>query len=380
MYFLDGERIYIKPAKGLYSAETQYTDCIEQVRVMELQDPEHKKVFKLNFFVDTASTKSYCELLQKISTAVPQRLHPQIILNFIAQPPLTCKVIAEAFFYDPSKWEALFAQHENQPAICFDNKKIKVLIGNIQSHTNKGAANDSKNAFTVLKELLRSFDMPVSSLIRQWNYLEDILGYDNGKQRYQEFNNIRGEFYAGSFDQEGYPAATGIGMNRGGVIIEFVAVKSSRIRSVPVDNPDQIAAHAYSRNVLVGEGQCVKSAPMFERARYCELEGKKMIFISGTASIRGEETVGINDPEMQTQVTIGNIKKLYSPEMLAKLTDKPLQPQYGHARVYIKNKHDFALVRRTFRKNYGNLPVVYLVADICRSDLLVEIEGKVILE
>jgi hypothetical protein len=32
------------------------------------------------------------------------------------------------------------------------------------------------------------------------------------------------------------------------------------------------------------------------------------------------------------------------------------------------------------KKFYGDLPVVYILADICRDDLLVEIEGKVILQ
>jgi hypothetical protein len=37
-------------------------------------------------------------------------------------------------------------------------------------------------------------------------------------------------------------------------------------------------------------------------------------------------------------------------------------------------------IKKTFKSYYGNLPVVYIIADICREDLLVEIEGKVILK
>jgi hypothetical protein len=38
------------------------------------------------------------------------------------------------------------------------------------------------------------------------------------------------------------------------------------------------------------------------------------------------------------------------------------------------------VIRKTFKTHFANLPVVYIIADICRNDLLVEIEGKVVLE
>ena len=210
--------------------------------------------------------------------------------------------------------------------------------------------------------------------------MEGILEFDGENQRYQEFNNIRSEFYKQNFEHSGFPAATGIGMNRGGVIIEFVAVKSDKVKSVPIDNPQQVSAHSYSENVLVGEECPVKATPKFERARYFEFAEKKMIFVSGTASITGERTIGVGDPVKQTEITIQNIQQLYSDDILEGISGRQLQPKYGHARVYVKNRKDFAAIKRTFKKHFGNLPVVYIVADICRNDLLVEIEGKVILE
>jgi enamine deaminase RidA (YjgF/YER057c/UK114 family) len=169
-------------------------------------------------------------------------------------------------------------------------------------------------------------------------------------------------------------------MNRGGVIIEFVAVKSDVVKTVPVDNPGQIAAHHYSKNVLIGNNSVVKNTPKFERARYLELFDKKLIFISGTASILGEQTVGTGNPEEQTRITIQNIQRLYSEEVLEKISKERPEPKYGHARVYIKNRRDFPVIKKTFKTHFGNLPVVYILADICRENLLVEIEGKVVLE
>jgi hypothetical protein len=169
-------------------------------------------------------------------------------------------------------------------------------------------------------------------------------------------------------------------MNSGGVIIEFVAVKSEEVITKPVDNPEQISAHHYSKKVLVGDECVLKTTPKFERARYLGFQDKKLIFISGTASITGEKTIGIGDPVKQTEVTIQNIQRLYSDEVLQKLSGDKLNAKYGHARIYIKNRKDFAAIKKTFKNHFGNLPVVYIIADICRDNLLVEIEGKVILE
>jgi hypothetical protein len=186
--------------------------------------------------------------------------------------------------------------------------------------------------------------------------------------------------YGSSFKDKGYPAATGIGMNVGGIIIEFIAIQSSGLVTSPIDNPVQVAAHTYSNKVLVGEECVLKTTPKFERARFLELFGKKIIFISGTASIRGEQTVGQGNPTEQAEVTINNIKQLYSDKVLSQISTGNLVPKYGHARIYISNRKDYTEIRRTFKRHFGNLPVVYIVADICRKDLLVEIEGKVILE
>ena len=103
-----------------------------------------------------------------------------------------------------------------------------------------------------------------------------------------------------------------------------------------------------------------------------------MLFLSGTASIKGEKTVGIGDPARQTEESIQNIKQLYSSSVLQQIGITETKQEIGHARVYIKNKNDYRAIKQVFEEHYGELPVVYLQADICRANLLVEIEGNVI--
>ncbi len=376
MYFLNGDRRYIKPENGCGTILGQFRNCLSQLK----QINSGQKIFKLNFFVDTTSDNAYTELTEKIGQEISAAFSEDIILNFIAQPPLTRRIVIEAFFFNPQQWQVRFISHENSSAMLFQKEETRILIGNVQANQSSGCRQNAELVFTNLYEMFRGVNLPVSSIIRQWNYVENILGFDGARQRYQEFNNIRAEFYGKNFEKNGYPAATGIGMNRGGVIVEFVAVQSKNSKSVSLNNPRQVAAHLYSPKVLVGKEQDIKCTPRFERAKYFELFGKKMIFISGTASIIGEKTIGAGDAVEQTRVTVQNIRQLYSDEILAGIAEKIPEPKYGHARIYVKNRKDFASIKRTFKKYFGNLPVVYIVADICREDLLVEIEGKVILE
>ena len=376
MYFLNGDRIYIKPVKvcGTFIEELQ--NCLLQIADINTE----KKIFKLNFFIEANSKEDYIHLRQIIHREVFSLFSDDILLSILAQPPISGKLIVEACFYDPRFWNTTFVSKGENGAVLFQQHESRILIGNVQSYESESCLSDSESAFSRLTEIFNLVNFDISTIVRQWNYIENILGFDGIEQRYQEFNNVRSVVYGNSFKEKGYPAATGIGMNVGGIIIEFIAIQSSGLVTTPIDNPEQVAAHTYSNKVLVGEECVLKTTPKFERARFLELFGKKIIFISGTASIRGEQTVGQGNPTEQAEVTINNIKQLYSDKVLSQISTGNLLPKYGHGRIYISNRKDYTEIRRTFKRHFGNLPVVYIVADICRKDLLVEIEGKVILE
>lgn len=376
MYFLNGDRYYIHAEKGSGTLNGQLQNCLEQVS----QINSGKKVFKLNFFVDAIAKSDYMDIQEDIAGEVARHFPYPVLHNIIAQPPLTCKIIVEACFYDPRKWQIEFIGAENNLVAKFSKGSTEVLIGSVQSAKFSACKLNSEDVFEQLIALFNTAHFPLASIVRQWNYIENILDFDGSEQRYQAFNNVRSGVYGTTFEKKGYPAATGIGMNQGGVIVEFVAIKSTDFITKPIDNPEQIAAHHYSKEVLHGEEYSVKTTPKFERARYLELFDKKLIFISGTASIRGEQTIGLGDAKQQTETTIANIQKLYSSKVIEAIGQNNKQPKFDHARVYVKNRSDFSAIKKAFKKHFGSLPVVYIIADICRNDLLVEIEGKVVLE
>lgn len=105
-------------------------------------------------------------------------------------------------------------------------------------------------------------------------------------------------------------AATGIGTQYGGVQIDFNAVKGN-IDIVPLDNDWQRAAHDYSDDVLISHRtDTEKETPKFERGKLLTDQSLEMIYISGTAAIRGEESIMDGNVLSQTEITLENIQHL----------------------------------------------------------------------
>ena len=212
-------------------------------------------------------------------------------------------------------------------------------------------------------------------IVRQWNYIGNITQHRDGRQNYQEFNDARSVYYRKGSWPNGYPAATGIGASCDGIIVGCIAYKSSG-GIYPVNNPLQIAAHEYSKAVLVDNNEdAVKSTPKFERAKLIEISDLAVCFVSGTAAIRGEDSMEADSADLQTIQTIENIEYLVSRENLVKYGCKPLDLHYLNLRVYIKNAEDYEEVKSIVKARYPDVPAIYTVADVCRPELLVEIEG-----
>ncbi|GAB6012506.1 RidA family protein [Viscerimonas tarda] len=226
-------------------------------------------------------------------------------------------------------------------------------------------------AFDAMQGILLEEGFSMDNIVRQWNYIPNILKtfsqYNRTCQHYQLFNDIRQCYYGLYKRNKIYPAATGIGMDYGTVTIDFCAIQPHPHTEITgLNNPNQTAAYHYGQEVLVGaplQENEQKNAPLFERAKSIRCPGHELIFVSGTASIHGENTVGQNDVVRQTIITIKN---------LFDLTDK----EYTGLRVYVKYKKDMSLVKKVCEKYYRNILILCVKADICRNDLLVEIEGE----
>ena len=84
---------------------------------------------------------------------------------------------------------------------------------------------------------------------------------------------------------------------------------ASEAYTLPIDYRLQVAAHAYSGEVLEVANRC-KTTPKFERAKCLTCGKERLIYVSGTAAIRGEESLRQEGLARQLAVTMENIQEL----------------------------------------------------------------------
>ncbi|MGL4519181.1 MAG: Rid family hydrolase [Phocaeicola sp.] len=325
-------------------------------------------LIRLIFFGLPTSNDVYEEQLASLCTIVSEQFGlRQPVVSYVCQMPLDGALSLEAYSYQLELDETLaYKTYKEYPYVLLQNDAGRYLFaGGIQGIAcTSSIRHQSKEAFRLIEELLNLEQFPIQNIVRQWNYIERITDFDGSEQRYQMFNNARSDFYHKALWTKGYPAATGIGMDLGGLLIDFDAVvlKHENHKIVPIDNTLQIAAHAYSAEVLE-EADNKKTTPKFERAKSIDMAAHRFIYISGTAAIRGEDSLRDMKIEEQTVVTMENIAQL--------IDDAPLVL----LRVYLKEASFYAKAHEVLNRNYSHIPTLYTVADVCRDELLIEIEG-----
>lgn len=290
------------------------------------------------------------------------------LVGYIAQAPLRYTLAAEVTFVDKSAVANIVR--------CKDYIRIgnEILSSAIYSSLEYGIDQQAECIFARMAEMLKAEGITTSDIVRQWNYIENITHLSSQGQHYQLFNDARSSFYNACSWENGYPAATGIGTQMGGVMVMFDAVCDSAQHSTAVDNPLQVSAHAYSQQVLINTTEAHKTTPKFERARYMKAD-ESSVYISGTAAIRGEESCR-EDAVGQARLTMENIDYLISAENLIKSgIVEPQTMAYASLRAYLKHRADLSAVVEWMEQNYPQVDVLYLWADICREELLIEIEG-----
>jgi enamine deaminase RidA (YjgF/YER057c/UK114 family) len=207
----------------------------------------------------------------------------------------------------------------------------------------------------------------VPHLWRTWNYLADINAETHGLERYRQFNIGRHDAFvaSGRLARGNVPAACALGTARGPLTIAFMA---GRTAPTPLENPRQISAYDYP--AAYGP-----RSPTFARAAFAHLPGQELLFISGTASIVGHRTLHGGDVAGQTRETVANIAALIeAANRQARSTSYTLADL--RYRAYLRHADDHPRVQGVLETLLGpGASVVYVQADICRADLLVEIEA-----
>lgn len=310
-----------------------------------------------------------------------------IPVSYISQPPASGALLSLEVHYvgGVQDWDFNTEVYLGLSYAVLSNKENEKHI--IANGITGGAQCDSIQAsaewaFEWMEAVLTKHGMDFGHIFRQWNYIEDIVLEEEDelhKQNYQIFNNVRSRFYAGSDFKNGYPAATGIGMLSGGVSVSFYASDAGSYIFKSLENPFQKAAFEYSHRVLVGNAAYegfTKCSPKFARAKYVANESAGQVFISGTASIRDENTIGLGNISLQTTTTIENIAHLIrEADRLFGSREGAECQTVKFYRVYIKKKRDYALVERLCHAAWPKANFNFVISDVCRDELLVEIEA-----
>lgn len=222
----------------------------------------------------------------------------------------------------------------------------------------------TREAYLKLFALLRSRSTP--HLWRVWNFMAGINAHDQGLERYRWFNLGRHDAFsaAGAPTERQVPAASALGWADGPLSIAFLAGRSPL---QPIENPRQVSAFHYPLDYG-------PRPPVFARAGLACSGTNELLFVSGTASIVGHETVHRGDVVAQCEESARNVHAVLSEANRATRSTGHRAEALLH-RAYVRHLADFPLVRRTLARCLGGETLTLMQADICRQDLLVEVES-----
>lgn len=273
-------------------------------------------------------------------------------------------------FHESPTIESFFAtappeyERDNQFDLALTND---VIFAACRSAENPDIplAKRSLDLYSGLVRLLQARGYP--HLLRVWNTIENLNADLRGLERYRHFCAGRHDALAAHRPDlaERYPAASALGTAQGGLTLYCLA---ARAPGIPVENPNQISAFHYPADYG-------PRSPSFSRALVKQWNGGTDLFISGTASITGHATQHVGDLTAQVGLALDNVETLIA--AAEKSAGRPFaaSPQ-RFFKAYIRHAKDFPAARDIVAQRFGNdAQVLYLQADICRLDLLFEIEG-----
>lgn len=204
-------------------------------------------------------------------------------------------------------------------------------------------------------------------LVRVWNYFERINQEEAGLERYKQFCVGRfNAFRASGLNEESFPSACALGHSGGHLVVYALAGK---VQPVHFENPNQQSAYFYP-------SEYGPRSPSFARASAVKIDdNRSLVFVSGTASVVGHKTFYPFDVHKQLAVTFSNLDALTQQIQTQYSLINPCSLSPLLLKVYIRDVADLAVIKKAVDAHFPGVSVVYLRSDICRADLMLEIDG-----
>ena len=224
----------------------------------------------------------------------------------------------------------------------------------------RGAA---QAAYAQLTAFLAASGLPHP--LRVWNYFDAITEGEGDDERYRHCCVGRAQGMGAAWPA--YPAATAIGSTGTGERVLQVYALSARCAGVPVENPRQVSAYLYPR-------QYGPQPPSFARAMLAG-SGSLPLLLSGTASVVGHASAHHDDLPAQLHETCNNLERL-----LARSRERlpGLPARFGDGcilKAYLRDPAAADTTVSLLRQRYPGVALLLLRAEVCRRELLVEIDG-----
>jgi len=210
-----------------------------------------------------------------------------------------------------------------------------------------------------MEQVLAEAGLAFRDVIRTWFYLDDILDW------YGEFNQVRNGFFQDRGVYTGVmPASTGVGggsASRTAVVADLLAVRAgqSGVSCVAVPSPLQSAAAEYGSS--------------FSRAVELKVPGQRRLYVSGTASILPDgRTAHAGDVVAQVALTMEVVEAILKSRAMT-------WADAVRGIAYFKHMADAPALEDWLRAHaVTDCPLVVAKNDICRDDLLFEIEADAV--
>jgi chorismate lyase/3-hydroxybenzoate synthase len=223
--------------------------------------------------------------------------------------------------------------------------------------------------------------------VRFWNFVPGIhADMGGGRDRYMVFNAGRYAAFEEWFGQAALftrtvPTASAVGIGSGSLAIHALG---GRDPGQPVENPRQVPAYRYSARYgplppCFARGTIVRGLPVRRSGA-----APAALLVGGTASIVGEESLHDRDARQQALETFENLAELVAaarrqialPAAAAGEAPRAAFDAFTELRVYVVRDADAPLLREMVSERFGRTArIEFAQADLCRRELLVEIEG-----
>lgn len=208
------------------------------------------------------------------------------------------------------------------------------------------------------------------NIVKIWNFFDDINDGEGDDEKYRQFSIGRAQVFEElDVGREAMPAGTAIGTTSESAFTVVALTSRHEIRFA--ENPRQVSAFHYPR-------QYGPSSPKFSRGGCVGTPAGVLCLLSGTASIVGHESQHPFDIAPQTGETIENLNRLC--DVLSGISGAGAGMALDDdcaLRVYLREPKDAGIVAEKLAAVLGddNRNVVFLNANICRQELMIEIDG-----